>query len=33
VPTIEKIDRAIKEVMKATSKATKPTKSKGSSAK
>ncbi len=30
VPTIEKIDRAIKEVMKATSK---PTKSKGSSAK
>ncbi len=33
VPTIEKIDRAIKEVMKAASKSTKPTKSKGSSAK
>jgi DNA-binding XRE family transcriptional regulator len=33
VPTIEKIDRAIKEVMKTASKSTKPTKSKGSSAK
>ncbi len=33
VPTIEKIDRAIKEVMKTTSKSAKPTKSKGSSTK
>jgi DNA-binding XRE family transcriptional regulator len=33
VPTIEKIDRAIKEVMKTASKSRKPTKSKGSSAK
>ncbi len=33
VPTIEKIDRAVKEVMKMTSQSTKPTKSKGSSAK
>jgi DNA-binding XRE family transcriptional regulator len=31
--TIQKIDRAIKEVMKTASKSTKPTKSKGSSAK
>jgi DNA-binding XRE family transcriptional regulator len=33
VPTIEKIDRAIKEVMRTASKSTKQTKSKGSSAK
>jgi len=33
VRTIQKIDRAIKEVMKTASKSTKPTKSKGSSAK
>lgn len=33
VRTIHKIDRALKEVTKAASKSTKPTKSKGSSAK
>lgn len=33
VRTIQKIDRALKEVTKAASKSTKPTKSKGSSAK